>query len=419
MASYSGDATYSPGASASVSHTVGKNPTTTSITSDLPDPSAIGQAVTVNYSVTSAGGTPSGTVRVRYGVQSCEASVSEGSCAITLATPGTGTLTAAYFGDSTFESSTSAGEPHTVKGIMTTTAITADDPDPSVVGQAVTVKYKVTGNVPGGGAPSGNVTVTDGSSSCTGTTDAGQCAITFTTAGAKSLTATYAGDDVYAPSATPAGVSHQVNRADTTTAITSDAPDPSDLGQAVTVDFAVAPVAPGAGTPTGGVTVTDGIDRCTGTVAAGSCEITLTTTGARPLTARYAGDSDFNPSESANEPHTVARTATETSIDSVDPDASVVGQAVTVQYTVTAADGHADRRGHCQRRQRSCTAVVAAGQCTLTFTNAGDAHLTATYDGADTFRPSTSAVETHASTAPTRPRRSPPTVPTPPRREPL
>ena len=130
---------------------------------------------------------------------------------------GTRTLTATYGGDPNFNGSTSPGEPHTVIGITTVTAITADDPDPSVVGEPVTVNYKVTGNVPGGGAPSGNVTVTDGSRSCTGTVDAGQCAITFTTAGAKSLTATYAGDDLYNASPVSAVVSHQVNRANTTT----------------------------------------------------------------------------------------------------------------------------------------------------------------------------------------------------------
>ena len=37
----------------------------------------------------------------------------------------------------------------------TTTTITADDPDPSVVGQAVTVRYSVTVNAPGSGTPTG------------------------------------------------------------------------------------------------------------------------------------------------------------------------------------------------------------------------------------------------------------------------
>ena len=109
----------------------------------------------------------------------------------------------------------------------------------------------------------------------------------------------------YNASPASAVVSHQVNRADTTAAITSDSPDPSDLGQPVTVEFAVAPVAPGSGTPIGEVTVTDGVDTCTGTVVAGSCEITLKTVGARTLTATYAGDANLNSSTSAAEPHTV------------------------------------------------------------------------------------------------------------------
>ncbi len=54
------------------------------------------------------------------------------------------------------------------------------------------------------------------------------------------------------------------------------------------------------------MTVSDGVDSCTGTVAAGTCTITLTTSGSRTLTATYAGDSNFNGSTSAGEPHSVA-----------------------------------------------------------------------------------------------------------------
>jgi Ca2+-binding RTX toxin-like protein len=90
---------------------------------------------------------------------------------------------------------------------------------------------------------------------------------------------------------------------DTTTAITSDAPDPSVVGQPVTVQYSVAPVS-GTGTPTGTVTVSDGAISCTGTVAAGQCSLTFTSAGARTLTASYSGDSNFSPSSSAGEPHT-------------------------------------------------------------------------------------------------------------------
>ena len=187
--------------------------------------------------------------------------------------------------------------------IDTTTAISADAPDPSVVGQAVPVGYSV---VPtsGSGTPTGTVTVSDGTVSCTGTVAAGQCSLTFTSAGARSLTATYAGDSNFNAS-TSAAEPHQVDKADTTTTITSDSPDPSLVGQAVIVNYGVSVTSPGNGTPTGNVTVSDGTISCTGTVAAGQCTLTFTSAGARNLTATYAGDSDFNPSTSAAEPHTV------------------------------------------------------------------------------------------------------------------
>jgi hypothetical protein len=91
---------------------------------------------------------------------------------------------------------------------------------------------------------------------------------------------------------------------DTITSITSDTPDPSVVGQPVTVQYSVAP-ASGSGIPTGTVTVSDGTISCTGTVAAGQCSLTFTSAGAKSLTASYSGDSTFNPSTSAPEPHTV------------------------------------------------------------------------------------------------------------------
>src|SRR5204863_17323 len=93
---------------------------------------------------------------------------------------------------------------------------------------------------------------------------------------------------------TSAGVAHTVNKADTTTLITSDNPDPSVTGQSVVVNFTVTVNAPGAGTPTGNVvvTVSGGAETCTGTVAAGTCTITLGAAGARTLTATYAGDAN-------------------------------------------------------------------------------------------------------------------------------
>ena len=279
----------------------------------------------------------------------------------------------------------------------TTTTISSDDPDPSVVGEPVTVQYSVAVDAPGAGTPTGNVTVSDGTESCTGTVAAGQCTLTFTTAGARSLTATYAGDAYYNPSPASAGVSHQVNPVQTTTTITSDAPDPSTVGEVVRVNFTVARVEPGEGTPSGEVTVSDGVDSCTAGVAAGGCDISLTTGGARSLTATYAGDSNFLASTSAVEPHTVNRLLTTTTLSSDNPDPSVVGQAVIARYSVSPGDVISTPTGTVTVSDGtvSCTATVADGQCTLAFISVGAKSLTARYAGDATFSASSSAVEAH------------------------
>lgn len=184
----------------------------------------------------------------------------------------------------------------------TTTTLSAL-PSPSVVGQHVAFTYTVVPNAPGSGTPTGTVTVSDGTNVCSGTVAAGTCSLTLTTAGAHDFIASYPGDGDFLASSD--GVVQQVTPASTTTSITSHVPNPSLVGEALTVHYRVAPRSPGAGTPTGTVTVGDGVDSCTGTVAAGSCSITLHTPGARMLTASYAGDGNFDGSTSAGAAQTV------------------------------------------------------------------------------------------------------------------
>jgi CSLREA domain-containing protein len=94
----------------------------------------------------------------------------------------------------------------------------------------------------------------------------------------------------------------------TNTTITSDLPDPSNIGQSVTVNFNVASAVTGAPAVTGNVTITvddASGDTCTGSVSAGNCPLVLTTLGAKTLTATYAGDSNFN-GGSGTAPHLVS-----------------------------------------------------------------------------------------------------------------
>jgi hypothetical protein len=94
-------------------------------------------------------------------------------------------------------------------------------------------------------------------------------------------------------------------KAATTTAIVSDAPDPSSVFQDVVVAFQVTSA---VGQPTGGsVTVreNEGSGTCTAPVAVGSCPIRFSGLGRRSLTATYSGDAIFEASTSAAEPHDV------------------------------------------------------------------------------------------------------------------
>ena len=96
--------------------------------------------------------------------------------------------------------------------------------------------------------------------------------------GSHSITAVYSGDALFATS-TSAAVPQTVSKASTATAITSDAPDPSSAGQAYMVQWSVSVSAPGAGTPTGNVTVSDGTDSCVAAVAAGQCSLIVDDVG--------------------------------------------------------------------------------------------------------------------------------------------
>ena len=155
-------------------------------------------------------------------------------------------------------------------------------------------------------------------------------------------TATFTGTSVGAGSANAAvdngtaTANITIAQAATTTTITSDNPDPSNVGQAVTVTYTVTVNSPGAGTPTGNVTVSDGVNSCTGTVAAGSCAVTLNTPGSRTLTATYAGDTNFTGSTSAGVAHTVQISA-DLAITKTDGVTTVTAGGSTT-YTITASN---------------------------------------------------------------------------------
>jgi hypothetical protein len=122
-------------------------------------------------------------------------------------------------------------------------------------------------------------------------------------------------------------------------AIQSHTPNPSQVDEAVTVTYSVtSPVA----TPTGLVTVSDGVDSCVASVGAGSCSVSLSTVGPRTLTASYAGDANFNPATSAGVAHQVDAAGVSPTTSTVGVNTSAItasNGSSSVTVTVTARDG--------------------------------------------------------------------------------
>lgn len=384
--------------------TVNKADTSTAISSS-PNPSVFGQGVTFTATVTvipPETGTPTGTVTFRDGLTTIgTGTLNSGQASFSTSTLSVGShsITAVYTGDTTFNGSTSSPLMQTVNKTDTATSITSDSPDPSVVGQAVTVAFSVAVAAPGSGTPTGSVTVTDGAgASCSGTVATGSCVLTPATAGARILMATYAGDGNFNGS-TSAGEPHSVNPAGTTTTLTSSA-NPSVFGQGVTFTAAVSVAAPGAGTPTGTVSFLDGATILgSGTLnASGQATLALASlaVGARPITAQYGGDATFNGSTSAALTQTVNKASTTTALTS-SANPSLYGQQVTFTATVSVvAPGAGTRTGTVIFKDGGVAigtgSLNGAGQATLTTSllSTGSHTITADYSGDGNFNGSTS-----------------------------
>ena len=394
-ASYAGTSTYLA-SSGTTSHTFSAAQTFTTISSHTPNPSTVGSSISVTASVTSGAGTPTGTVTIDDGAgANCTATLSSGigTCSLTPTVTGTRSLTATYNATTDFLSSAGTAQ-QTINSAPSTTTITSDSPDPSVIGTAVNVAVMVTSAF---GTPGGTVDVSDGAGatcSISLVSGAGNCNLTPTSGGTRNITANYSGDSTHLSSSATEG--HTFSAAATTTVITSDTPDPSTIGTALSVAVSVSS---SFGTPAGTVTISDGAGAsCIATLAAGSgsCSITPTVAGARNITADYAGSTDYQ-SSSAGEAHTFSTAATTTTITSDSPDPSPVGSPLTVGVSVTSSFGTPagtvtvdDGAG------ATCIATLSGGtgSCNLTATATGSRNITATYSGSATHSAS-SATEAH------------------------
>jgi hypothetical protein len=397
---YLGSPDYQTSTSAVLNQVVNANQsvTTTTALASSGTPSFVGQPVKFTATISPASGAiPDGeTVTFYDGTTSLGSAATSGAIAAfttSALSAGSHSITAAYSGDGTYQSSTSHVFYQSVQLDPTNTTL-ASSLNPSTYGQAVTFTVAVAPQS-GTGTPTGNVTIKNGATpigSVTLNNGAGTLTTPALPAGSLSISASYTGDTSFATSS--ATVTQTVNVASTTTALTST-PNPSGLNQTVT--FTATVTGQYGGTPGGTVTFTQG-STTLGSAAPTYGKAIITTafsaTGTYPVVATYSGDVSDGPSASAALNQVVNNISTTTSVTSSGTP-SFAGQTVTFTATVTAVSG-AIPDGEIVTFNDSAIPIgvglTKSGAATLATAAlaAGTHSITAVYAGDATYQTSTS-----------------------------
>ena len=395
------------GSTGTLNQSVNTANTGTSLASSA-NPSKIGQSVTFTATVAripAGSGTATGTVTFKEGATTLGTGTLNGSGVATFTTStlsvASHSITAEYGGDGNFNTSTSSALTQVVQKSDTSTALSSSA-NPSTFGQSVTFTATVTATAPGTGTPAGSVEFFDGTTSLGTSTLNGSAQATLSTStltvATHSITAKYLGHSNYNES-TSSALSQQVQKADTTTSVTSSA-NPSKFGQLVTFTATVSVVAPGTGTPAGSVEFFDGATSLGTSTLNGSGQASFAastlTVGTHSITAKYLGTSNYNESTSNALSQEVQKADTATALTS-SANPSKVGQSVTFTATVTVqAPGAGTASGTVTFTEGATTlgtgTLNGAGIATFTTDALAVGHhtITATYGGDASFNASTS-----------------------------
>jgi hypothetical protein len=359
VATYLGSADHAGSTSPAVQFRV-RNPLLLTTTTETVTPSVAvaGQDVTLGAHVARASGTDpaTGTVTFLDGATVLGSGPVNASGDVTVdltnVPVGTHSVVASYSGDDTYAASSSAPTGLSIAKADTTVSLHSSDTT-TVTGEGVDFTATVAPVAPGAGVPTGNAQlVIDGSNVGAPVALSGGAvafpAVTSLGAGAHTVAVVYSGDANFRSGAD--SLVQSVTKADTATVLVSG-PNPQVEEDDVTLTATVAPQSPGSGAPTGTVAFFDGtteIGSAALSPSGGGSQATFTTAflpvGPHQLTAVYAGDANYNGSDSAAVGQTIvlatAAVQTTTSVtSSLNP--SVYGQLIGYTAHVVAADGSA------------------------------------------------------------------------------
>jgi hypothetical protein len=303
--------------------TTGGSATTTTLTCN-PSTISIGATSLLSVAVTSATGTPPGSINFTDNntIPLGQPSLTNGGAALTYTgqAAGTHTILATYVPTGSFAAST-ASCPIIVNGLPTITTV-AVTPNPSTYGQPVVFSTHVAPVAPNKSVPTGKVRFTY----CRGATidvaldTNGNGSVIQPTGteiaepvGSCSFTGQYYGDSTFAPS-TSAPDAYIVTPSPSTTTILSSSPNPAYLTQPVTLTVQITghpsptanpvtgnPIPAGALQFSGTVQLLDaGVPIASGPATAGQSIFTLTTLsiGSHTITAAYSNDPNLGSSTS-------------------------------------------------------------------------------------------------------------------------
>ena len=404
-ANYLGNSNYNP-SSCSLIETV--NPvavnTTTVVTSSA-NPSTVGQQVTFMATVAAvSGSTPQGEVdwyidssTVRYAAASLVNGVAQGP-SVTSLSAGQHTITAKYLGNSNYNAS-SYSYTQTVNPVAVNIVVTYS-PNPATAGQPVT--FTATASAADGSTPQGEVdwyidSTTTRYAAASLVNGVAQGPSLTLSAGQHTITVKYLGDGNHAASS--GSFRMTVNPViNTATAVTSSA-NPSTVGQQVTFTATVS--AADGSTPQGEVdwyidssTVRYAAASLVNAVAQGP-SLTNLSAGQHTITAKYLGNSSYNPSSYSYTQTVNALAVNTTTAVTSSANPSTVGQPVTFTATVSAADGSTPQ-GEVDWYVDSSTVRYAAASLvngvaqgpSLASLSAGKHTITADYLGNSNYNPS-------------------------------
>jgi hypothetical protein len=370
--------------------------TTTSVVSSL-NPSIFGESITLTATVTTMG-TPTGMVTFYDGGTSIGASALSGiqaTLSINTLSAGAHSITATYSGDSTNTASTSPVFSLTINQASVRLAVSSGT-NPSTWGQSVTFTLALTPQF--AGQTTGTVTFTDGTTvlgSVAPNNNLATLSVNTLIAGSHSIKASYSGDTNF-KAATSSALSQTVNKAATTTVVTSSM-NPQLVSQPIT--FTVTVNSQFGGVATGSIVFKAGATAL-GTVTVSANQASLTTSystaGTRSITAQYSGDVNNAAGVSAILSQSVIKifTTTTTLTSSLNP--SFVNQAITFTATVNSAGGtppDGEVITFAKGATTLGTASLTGGSASLAISTlpAGTDTIKASYPGDSSLKASTSA----------------------------